>query len=275
MDELLANPAIQGGIAPFLVALVIAGLFLRLNILAGLGITAGFVTTVMLTTGIEFEPLTSTRKITLLIMVTPILAIVLQMIDKYNDFSNKVFVTFAVAAVLWVLWPVIKNNPSVETLSLTFSYLIYAGWMIKLFMRMSEQPGIVASTAATGVGIAIGGSALIGASLLLGQMGLALAAAGGAILFVQLLSKNQEDAGFTLPMTSAMIAALLLPAAIVYAKVPWIILPIVAIIPLLAFYPFEDDDSVWKNTIALLLGMGVIAGFAFYITTQSAGELMF
>ena len=275
MDELLANPAVQGGIAPFIVALIIAGLFLRINLLAGLAIVAGFVTTVALTTGISFDPLTSTRKITLLVLIIPVLAIILQLIDKYNDFSNKVFYAFAVAAVVWVLWPVIKNNPSLETIAVTLSYIIYAGWMIKLFARMSEQPAIVASAAATGVGAAIGGAALIGASALLGQMGLALAAAGGAVLLLQLMAKSDEDAGFTLPITSAMIAALLLPAAIEYAQVPWVILPIVAIIPLLAFYPFEDDNSVWKNTIALLLGMGAIAGLAFYITTQSAGELLF
>lgn len=275
MDELLANPAIQGGVAPFLVALVIAGLFLRLNILAGLAIAAGFVTTVMLTTGIAFEPMTSTRKITLLVMVIPVLAIVLQLIDKYNDFTIKVFYTFAAAAVLWVLWPVIKNNPSIEMLFLTLSYIAYAGWMMKMFMRMSEEPAIVASTAATGVGIAIGGAALIGASALLGQLGLALAAAGGAFLLIQLLTKNAEDSGLTLTMTSAMIAALVLPAAIEYAQVPWIVLPIVAIIPLLAFYPFENENRVWRNSIVLLVGMGVLAGLAFYLTTQSAGELLF
>jgi len=275
LDELLANPAIQGGVAPFLVALVIAGLFYRINILAGLAIVAGFITTVMLTTGIAFEPLTSTRKITLLVMIIPVLAIILQLIDKYNDFTIRVFHVFASAAVLWVLWPVISNNPSIEMLFLTLSYIVYAAWMMKVFMRMNEQPAIVTSTAVTGVGIAIGGSALIGASALLGQLGLALAATGGAFLLVQLISKSDEDSGLTLTMTSAMIAALVLPVAIEYAQVPWIVLPIVVLIPLLAFYPFEDEDRIWKNTITLLVGMGVLAALAFYLTTQSAGELLF
>ena len=275
MDELLANPAIQGGIAPFFVALVIAGLFYRINILAGLAIVAGFITTVSLTTGISFEPLSSTRKITLLVMIIPFLAIALQLIDKYNDFTIRVFHVFASAAVLWVLWPVISNNPSIEMLFLTLSYIVYAAWMMKVFMRMSEQPAIVTSTAVTGVGIAIGGSAMIGASALLGQLGLALAAAGGAFLLVQLIKKSDEDSGLTLTMTSAMIAALVLPAAIEYAQVPWVVLPIVAIIPLLAFYPFEDEDRVWKNTITLLIGMVLLAALAFYIATQSAGALLF
>jgi len=275
LDELLANPAIQGGIAPFFVALVIAGLFYRINILAGLAIVAGFITTVSLTTGISFEPLSSTRKITLLVMIIPFLAIALQLIDKYNDFTIRVFHVFASAAVLWVLWPVISNNPSIEMLFLTLSYIVYAAWMMKVFMRMSEQPAIVTSTAVTGVGIAIGGSAMIGASALLGQLGLALAAAGGAFLLVQLIKKSDEDSGLTLTMTSAMIAALVLPAAIEYAQVPWVVLPIVAIIPLLAFYPFEDEDRVWKNTITLLIGMVLLAALAFYIATQSAGALLF
>ncbi len=274
MDEILTNPAVQGGIAPFFIALVIAGLFYRINILAGLAIAAGFITTVMLTTGIAFEPLTSTRKITLLVMIIPFLAIALQLIDKYNDFTIRFFHIFASAAVLWVLWPVISNNPSIEMFFLTLSYIVYAAWMMKVFLLMNEQPAIVTSTAVTGVGIAIGGSALIGASALLGQLGLALGAAGGAFLFVQLIRKSDEDSGLTLTMTSAMIAALVLPAAIEYAQVPWIVLPIIAIIPLLAFYPFEEEDRVWKNTIILFVGMGILAALAFYLTTQSAGELL-
>lgn len=62
MQELLNHPAVQAGFAPFLVALIIGELFLRIR-LSGLAIIAGFALTVYLVSDFGIEPLTATRKI--------------------------------------------------------------------------------------------------------------------------------------------------------------------------------------------------------------------
>ncbi len=271
--SLLEHPAIQSGVAPFLCALLISGIFYRFSTLAGLSIVAGFIVSAFLSTGFSFDPLTSTRKITLLILVAPVLGILLAISEKYSRLLLNAFYVFGALAMLWVMWPVLSRDP-VDMIMPVIGYMVYAAWMVGLFMRLSETTALSAGAASTAVGFGVGITALIGASALLGQMGLSLGAAGAAYLLVQLLSKQDMDAGFTITLTSGFMAALILPAAVVYAKVPWIVIPLIAIVPLFAFYPFEDEQSIWKNTISLLIVMALPIGYAIYLTVQSAGEMI-
>ncbi len=275
MENLLAHPAIQGGVAPFIVAFLIALIFVRVNLLAGLAMVAGFVVVVFLTTGFSFSPMTSTRKLTLIVLLVPVVAFIFQLGNKYLETLIKVACILISASLLWILWPVLIRGSIDEMLFPVLSYLIYAVWMVAMFMRMAELPAVTAGTSALACGIAIGGSAVIGASALLGQMGIAMAVAGGAFLLVQLLFRSEEFAGLPFTLTSGFLAALLLPVAVVYAKVPWLVLPVVALIPLISFYPFADDDRLWRNTVALLVGLAFPIGLAFYLTMQNAGEILF
>jgi len=56
---------VQGGLAPFVVALIVAELLQRMR-LSGLAIIAGFAVTVYLVSDFSFEALTASRKIVLL-----------------------------------------------------------------------------------------------------------------------------------------------------------------------------------------------------------------
>ena len=270
---LLDHPAVQSGVAPFLCALLVAGLFYRVSALAGLAIISGFIISIALSTGFSFEPLTSTRKITLLILISPLLGLLMSYYGKYSKLWLNIFYLLGGLSILWVLWPVLSRNP-VDLIMPVIAYMIYAGWMVGIFLRLSETTSLAAGAASTAVGFGVGITVLIGASALLGQMGLSLGAAGAAYLFVQLISKRDVEAGFTVTLTSGFIAALILPAAVVYAKVPWIVLPLMAIVPIIAFYPFEDEDNTWGNTITLLAVMALPIGYAIYLTVQSAGEMI-
>lgn len=275
LEDLLNNPAIQGGIAPFIVALVIAGLFMKFRNLAALSIVGGVLTTVMLTTGIQFDPMTSTRKITLLIIIIPLIALLL---DLFHAEESKkivpIFYAIAAASIIWVLWPVLSRDPFSETLIPLLGYIIYATWMTGVFLKFVEMPRISAASAAVGTGFAIGIVAMIGASALLGQLGIAFGVAASAYLLTQVVSRNDEPAGFTFCLSSAFIAALLLPAAVVYAKVPWIVIPFIALVPLFAFYPFEEDRHIIKNLIGLFFVMAIPIGLAIYFTVQAAGPAL-
>src|SRR5204863_197146 len=74
--EMLANPAVQGGLAPFIAALVVAALLAPLR-LGGLAVVAAFATAVYFIAGFTFEPLTATRKIILLGLAAPLAGIVI------------------------------------------------------------------------------------------------------------------------------------------------------------------------------------------------------
>ena len=274
MEDLLNHPAIQGGIAPFIIGLVISLVFMRFNLFAGLAVVAGFIGLVLLTTGFSFSPLTSMRKITLLILIAPVVALILQASGKFSDRILKLFYGLAGVAVIWLLWPLILRNPLGEMFFPVFSYAVYAAWMMGVFMRMSELPAATAGVTSMMTGFAIGGSAVIGASALIGQMGMTLAVTSAAFLVVQLIRQRDDVAGLTFTMTSGLMAALLLPAAIVFADVPWLVLPLVAMIPLIAIYPFEDEDNILKNTAFVIVRVAAPVGLAFYLTWQSAGALL-
>ena len=79
MQELLNNPAVQAGFAPFLVALIVVELFRRTR-LSGLAIIAGFAVTVYLASDFNMEPLTAARKIVLLGSISALLALVLTLV---------------------------------------------------------------------------------------------------------------------------------------------------------------------------------------------------
>src|SRR5207245_11083394 len=76
MQEMLANPAVQGGLAPFVAALIVAALLAPFR-LGGLAVVAAFATAVYFIAGFTFAPLTATRKIILLGLAAPLAGIVI------------------------------------------------------------------------------------------------------------------------------------------------------------------------------------------------------
>src|SRR5258705_9785093 len=76
MQEMLANPAVQGGLAPFVAALTVAALFAPFR-LGGLAVVAAFATAVYFIAGFTFEPLTATRKIIILGLAAPLAGILI------------------------------------------------------------------------------------------------------------------------------------------------------------------------------------------------------
>lgn len=64
MEQLLANPAIQAGVAPFLAALLVSTPLRRTRWM-GAAISVGFPVVIALTFGFSFEALTSMRKLVL------------------------------------------------------------------------------------------------------------------------------------------------------------------------------------------------------------------
>jgi len=273
MDSILAHPAFQSGIAPFVVSLIISITCLRWSLVSGLSIVAGVSISVYLATGFSFEPLTSSRKIILLILLSPVVAILCKQLITNVKVRNNCFAALGALAMLWVFWPVLARNPS-EALVPTLAYMIFAAWMVAIFTKLSDTSSISAGAAATSVGFSVGIIILTGASAMLGQMGLSLGAAAAAFLLTQLVFKIDREAGITVTFSSGLIAGLLLPASVVYAKVPWVVLPLIAIVPIFAFYPFEDDDEIWKNTLTLIAVMALPIGFAIYLTVESAGEIL-
>ena len=77
MNTLLNNPAVQAGVAPFAVALIVAASLQRSRLL-GLAIGAALATVIALTIGFSFESLTSMRKMVLVGLIASLLVLPLE-----------------------------------------------------------------------------------------------------------------------------------------------------------------------------------------------------
>ena len=71
MNALLEHPAVQGGIAPFVVALAVAALLGRTRY-AWFAIVAGYATQMVLSDGFSFAPLNALHKILLVCLLAPL-----------------------------------------------------------------------------------------------------------------------------------------------------------------------------------------------------------
>src|SRR5437867_11842258 len=101
MQEMLANPAVQGVLAPFIAALIVAALLAPLR-LGGLAVVAAFATAVYFIAGFTFAPLTATRKIILLGLAAPLAGIVIAFAFPPTRLRARVLALCVTAAAAWI-----------------------------------------------------------------------------------------------------------------------------------------------------------------------------
>src|SRR2546425_92103 len=105
MQEMLANPAVQGGLAPFVAAQIVAALLAPFR-LGGLAVVAAFATAVYFIAGFTFAPLTATRKIILLGLAAPLAGIVIDFAFRPTRLEAWGLAPAAAAAAGWIFWPI-------------------------------------------------------------------------------------------------------------------------------------------------------------------------
>lgn len=269
LQELLNHPAVQAGLAPFLVALISAELFQRLK-LSGLSIIAGFAITIYLASDFSFEPLTATRKIVLLGLCSTLLALPLGLLKE--RWVSLLLAVLGAAAAVWAVLRILQQQDPQTMLLWGTGCAAYSAILIWGMDKLEQQP-LRAANAATALGIGTGGAALIAASGLLGQFGLALGAAAGAHLLIQMISNAPLPTGriFTLPL--ALVAALTGCMAVLSAQLVWYALPLLAAIPLAAVLIPLPKQSVWIQSLLLSLATFACAGSAIYLAWRAAGDV--
>ncbi len=236
MHELLNHPAIQGGVAPFVAALL-AVLLLGRTKLGGLALVAAVCTAVYLISGFTFTPLTVTRKIVLLALVSPIVGLLVDFAFRPTRLGTGLLAIAGAAAALWVFWPVLAHKDTAQALLLGANAAVLVAWLIGFMLgTMAERP-LQAGAAGLGLGLAAGGCAILGASMMYGSYGIALAAGAGAFLLPQMISGRTIAAGATLILPAALISALLAAAAVILAQLHWLVLPVLGLIPVAALLP--------------------------------------
>lgn len=266
MNELLSQPALQSSLIPFCAALA-AGVLLVAGARrwAGLAVLVGFYAAVYLIAGFEFAPLTSTRKILLLGLVAIPVAAVLDVLRKKARVGSGVLFWLAGAALLWVVWPVVQREELRAALALGGMGAIYAILVTSFVSELAAKPRH-AGGALLAMSLGTGGAALMGASALIGQLGLALGAATGAWLLLAMW-KPTMGSGNTLTLPVGFLNALLGYSAFVYARLPWFALLPLGLIPLLVrFVAPGAKVASWRQTLWLVLLASLLAALAVFLS---------
>src|SRR5882762_9482221 len=189
MQEMFANPAVQGSLAPFVAALIVAALLAPIR-LGGLAAVAAFATAVYFIAGFTFSPLTATRKIILLGLAAPVAGIVIDFVFRPTRFEARMLALAGAAAAAWIFWPVLAQMNLERGLLLGSTAVLATAWTIGFSHSRLAEDGVRAGAAGLALGAGAGGAAILGASLTYGLYGIAVAAGAGAFLLVQMIIRN-------------------------------------------------------------------------------------
>ena len=268
MQELLNHPAVQSGLAPFLVALVTAELFQRIK-LSGLAVIAGFAATVYLVSDFSIDPLTASRKIVALGLLAALLALPLSLLK--TRWVSPFLTVLGGAAAIWAMQRILQQQGTQTLLLWGAGCAAYVAILVWGMDRLEKEP-LRAANAASALGIGTGGAALVGASALLGQFGLAIGSAAAAHLLIQMISNQSLPTGRTFTLPLALIAGLTGCMAVLSAQLAWYTLPILAGIPLVAGLLPLPKRSIWIQSLLLSLVTFAFAAGAIYLAWRVAGN---
>lgn len=267
MEEFLGNPAVQGGVAPFVIGLIVAAILGRAK-LGGLAVVAAFAVCVSLASGLTFTPLTAARKVVVLGLIAPVVGLAIDFVLRAGrTLTVAVALAFGTLTV-WAFGSVLRQEPVPEALLLGGGVAVFVAWLVGATLDLAGQP-MRAGAAALALGLGAGISAILAASALLGLYGLAVGAGGGAFLLVQMLTGRKLAAGATLTLSASVAAGLVAAAALVLAQLPWYALIALGAIPLAARLPVPDRLPIWVQAF-IVSAYGLAAAVVASMLTWSA-----
>jgi len=235
MLELLDHPIFQGGIAPLLVALVVAMAFARTRF-AWLAVILGYATMIALDTGFSLFPPTVARKTMLIGLLSPLVGIVA---DTYPQWSRRIAVALVVvmgAVSVWVFLTVFRNASGTNAVMAGAGVAVFVAAMIASMLRLRHD-GLRCGAAGLGLGLAVGVAGLLSASIGALVAGLAIAAGCAAMLMVQAGLSRMLVPGFTGALPVGVLTALIAAGTQQLALLPWYALPLLLLIPLAVSLP--------------------------------------
>lgn len=272
MEELLANPAVQAGVAPFLTALVAAAALRRTRLL-GIAVAVAFALVIALTMGFAFDPLTATRKLVLIGLGSALAVLALEVPGASPTPAVRAALsTVAAAAAVWMVWRVLQQQEPVKAVL----YGLAAGAYMALLLEsclLAAGDGIRTAATSLVLGLTAGALALLGASALLAQIGIAVAAGAGAVLLVLMFGRPRGPTGWTLVLPAAAIAGLAGLLAVFTGSLPWYCLLPTLAIPWAARLVRQERHPPWRaaslTALAGLIPMPLAVGLAWIAARAS------
>ncbi len=262
MQALLDDPMVQSAFAPFAVALIVGAALLRTR-LAWFALAAAVATAVSLGSGIGFTPLTASRKALLLVLAAPFVGLAIDLLPKPPRAVVPALAGLCGAASIWVFWSVLAQRETAQMLPLAGGLALFVGLMIALTLRLRHD-GAAASGATVALGLAVGISALLSASIGNFANGIALAAGGGALLSLQFALDRRLAPGAVGMLTVGLATALFAATTFMLAQLPWVAMALLLPVPLAAGLELATQRSPRvRMAAATLIALAVAAASPF------------
>ncbi len=266
MPELLNNPAVQSGFSPFVIAIISAWLLRHLGwFWAGLGFAIAYYCSVYLVMGTQLTPITSTKKIVLLGLAAVLVGLILDYLKPQPFIKLLIMALGAIVASVWLVWPVAMRQSGLELYQLLALPALYVIWLSFFLTSIKETSAEDDATVSCLLGITTGVTAILAASVLLGQLGIAVGAAAGAYILLSFSKKPlQLGLNFTYPV--AILCGLIGIAAVIYAKLPWCSLIPIALMPLVSYIPAGMAAHPFKRSLILVAISTPLMALAVYLS---------
>ncbi len=258
MVELLDNPAVQGGAAPLVVALIV-GLALMRTRFAWLAIVAGYAAMIILAGSFSFSPLTAARKVMLVGVASALVGLAADAWPRATRHRDAALAAIAGAVSLWVFVSVLRQREGMAGIAAGAGIAAFVLLLVGATLWHRDD-GPRMGAIGLGLGLATGVAGVISASIgfLLG--GVALAASAGALLLVQVIAGRPLAAGFTGALPIGVLAASFAAATLLLAQLPWYALPLLLLVPLAATLPVPERAPLIARA-AILCGYTLVAAF--------------
>jgi hypothetical protein len=256
MGDLLNHPAVQGGVAPFAVALAVALALFSVR-LAGLAVVAALGTAVYLIGGFGFPPASAQQKILLISLAVPVLGIIVDLAFKPTRVAGPVLGLVFGLLVIWVGWNVLKQKDTAAALAAGAGVAALVAWLTGACFALRDDP-VRAGAAALALGLGIGISALLSASGSYGQYGASVGAGAGAFLLVQMLLGRTIQAGATFALSAGVASGLIASGAVLGAQLPWYAAAVLALVPAATLLPLPRA-GVWLQSVVASLYGGIVS----------------
>ena len=252
---------VQSSLVPFLAGLVVTLVLFPLR-LGGLAAVAGFCATAWLIGELQFTPLSAKRKLMLVALAAPAFGLIADFAFRTGRATASVLGVISAVAGVWVFSTVLMQRPPVQAF-LAGGIALFVAWTVAWSATL-QGDSVRAGAAGLGLGLGAGFSALMAASASFAQLGMALGAACGGFLLVQMMFGRRIHAGLVFCLAVGVQGALVAAGALMLANLGWIELAILAAVPVAARLPIPARWPVWAQVFiasfyTLACGSGAVA----------------
>jgi hypothetical protein len=269
MEAWLNDPMVQASLAPFLAGFLVTLVLFKLR-LGGLAAVAGFGITAWLIGELQFTPLSGKRKLMLIALAAPALGLLADFAFRSGRTTAYALGVISGGLALWVFSSVLTQKPALQMFIAGGGIALFVAWTVAFTVSL-QGDSVRAGAVGLGLGLGAGFASVMAASASLGQLGMALGAASGGFLLVQMIFGRRIQAGLAFCLAAGLQGGLIAAAALMLASLGWIELALLAAVPVAARLPLPARTPVWAQAfVASLytLACGGAAVAVAYVATR-------